>query len=131
MSKAMKLNSYTLKLIPGPSGSKYGNKKITAADGGTFDSVAEFHRWSHLQMLQRGGHISDLRRQVVFEMVPSVKFAGAARARPAIRYIADFVYLESGIEVIEDVKGVETTEFKLKRHLMKALLGLEVKVVKK
>ena len=35
-----------------------------------------------------------------------------------------------GIEVIEDVKGVETPEFKLKRHLMKALLGWEVRVIK-
>ncbi|WP_362919868.1 DUF1064 domain-containing protein [Comamonas thiooxydans] len=43
---------------------------------------------------------------------------------------ADFVYVEKGVEVIEDVKGVLTTEFKLKRHLMKALLGLEVRLVK-
>ena len=112
------------------SGHKYGNRKVVTADGTKFDSLAELNRWGHLNMLQRGGYISDLRRQVVFEMVPSVKFAGAARARPAIRYVADFVYLEKGIEVIEDVKGVLTTEFKLKRHLMKALLGLEVRLVK-
>lgn len=130
MSRGMKLTGHALKLVPKASGSKYGNRKVVTADGTKFDSLAELHRWSHLQMLQLGGYISDLRRQVVFEMVPSVKFAGAARARPAIRYIADFVYLEKGIEVIEDVKGVETPEFKLKRHLMKALLGREVKVVK-
>jgi len=130
MSKGMKLTGHALKLVPRTPGSKYGNRKITAGDGGKFDSLAELRRWSHLQMLQRGGHISDLRRQVVFEMVPSVKFAGAARARPAIRYIADFVYLDQGIEVIEDVKGVETPEFKIKRHLMKALLGREVRVIK-
>ncbi|MEQ6474187.1 DUF1064 domain-containing protein [Comamonas sp. wu1-DMT] len=126
----MKLTGHALKLVPLAANPKYGNRKITAADGGKFDSLAEFNRWAHLQMLQRGGHISDLRRQVVFEMVPSVKFAGAARARPAIRYIADFVYLEQGIEVIEDVKGVETPEFRIKRHLMKALLGREVRVIK-
>ena len=112
------------------SGHKYGNRKVITADGTKFDSLAELNRWGHLKMLQRGGHISSLRRQVVLEMVPSVKFAGAARARPAIRYIADFVYLENGAEVIEDVKGVETPEFKIKRHLMKALLGREVRVVK-
>lgn len=38
--------------------------------------------------------------------------------------------MEHGAEVIEDVKGVETPEFKLKRHLMLALLGREVRVVK-
>ena len=50
--------------------------------------------------------------------------------RPVNRYVADFVYMEKGVEVIEDVKGVLTTEFKLKRHLMKAVLGLEVRIVK-
>lgn len=111
--------------------SKYSNKKATAADGEKFDSLAELHRWSHLKMLQRAGHIAGLRRQVAFELVPSVKFAGAARARPAIRYVADFVYTEGGMEVVEDVKGVETPEFKLKRHLFKALHGREVRIVKR
>ena len=49
------------------------------------------------------GEISDLRRQVAYELVPSVRFADANRAKPAIRYVADFVYVEKGAEVIEDV----------------------------
>ena len=81
-------------------------------------------------MQLRIGEISDLRRQVAYELVPSVRFADANRAKPAIRYVADFVYVEKGAEVIEDVKGVLTPEFKLKRHLMKALLGLEVRLTK-
>lgn len=110
--------------------SKYGNKKSVAADGTKFDSRAEHRRWVHLCHLQAAGLISGLRRQVAYELVKSVKFHGTNRAKPAIRYIADFVYVEKGVEVIEDVKGVLTTEFKIKRHLMKALLGLEVRVVK-
>lgn len=109
---------------------KYGNKKSVAADGTKFDSRAEHRRWVHLCHLQAAGLISDLRRQVVYELVKSVKFHGASRAKPAIRYVADFVYMEKGAEVIEDVKGVLTTEFKLKRHLMKAVLGLEVRLTK-
>lgn len=81
-------------------------------------------------MQLRAGEITELRRQVAYELVPAVKFADAKRTKPAIRYVADFVYVEKGVEVIEDVKGVLTTEFKLKRHLMKALLGLEVRVIK-
>ena len=114
----------------GGSGAKYGNKKATTAEGLKFDSRAELHRWNQLCLQLRAGGISDLRRQVVYELVPSVKFVDANRARPAIRYIADFVYVEKGAEVIEDAKGVLTPEFKLKRHLMKALLGLEVRLVK-
>lgn len=110
---------------------KYRNKQAVSPDGEKFDSLAELYRWSHLKMLQRAGRISELRRQVAFVLVPSVKFAGAARARPAIRYVADFVYVEAGVEVIEDVKGVETREFKLKQHLLKALHGRDVRVVKR
>ena len=109
---------------------KYGNKKSVAADGTKFDSRAEHRRWVHLCHLQAGGLISDLRRQVAYELVKSVKYHGASRAKPAIRYVADFVYVEKGVEVIEDVKGALTPEFKLKRHLMKALLGLEVRLTK-
>lgn len=112
------------------SAAKYGNRRVMSHDGLKFDSVAELHRWRHLCMLQQHGLIADLRRQVAFELVRGVRFAGAARARPAIRYVADFVYTEKGVEVIEDVKGMETAEFKLKRHLMLALLGREIRVVK-
>ena len=107
--------------------SKYRNTKTTVA-GVTFDSKREAARHAELLLLQRAGHITDLRLQVPFELVKGVKFAGAARARPALRYVADFVYTERDKQVIEDVKGVETTEFKIKRHLMLALLGLEVRV---
>jgi len=114
----------------GGSGAKYGNSKTVTPEGVRFDSRAEARRWGQLCMQLRAGEISELRRQVVFELVPGVKFAEAGRARPAIRYVADFVYVEKGVEVIEDVKGVLTTAFKLKRHLMKALLGREVRVIK-
>ena len=109
---------------------KYRNTK-TVAGGVAFDSRREAARWQELQLLERAGQIRDLRRQVPFELVPGVKFAGAARARPALRYFADFVYQERGQQVIEDIKSPATASlpaFKLKRHLMLALLGLEVRV---
>ena len=114
----------------GPGGAKYGNKKTVTPDGVKFDSRAEARRWGHLCMQLRAGEISDLRRQVPYELVPAVKYSDASRVKQAIRYVADFVYVEKGVEVIEDVKGMLTPEFKLKRHLMKALLGLEVRLVK-
>ncbi|WKL16571.1 DUF1064 domain-containing protein [Comamonas testosteroni] len=114
----------------GAGGAKYGNKKTVTPDGVKFDSRAEARRWGHLCMQLRAGEISELRRQVAYELVPAVKYSDASRVKPAIRYVADFVYMEEGAEVIEDVKGVLTPEFKLKRHLMKALLGLEVRLVK-
>lgn len=108
---------------------KYRNTK-TVVGGVAFDSRREAARWQELQMLERAGQIRDLRRQVAFELVPGVKFAGAARKKPALRYTADFVYTERDKQVIEDVKGVETREFRMQRHLLLALHGLEVRVTK-
>ena len=34
-------------------------------------------------------------------------------------------------EIVEDAKGVETPEFKLKKKLMKACLGIEIYLSKK
>ena len=48
-----------------------------------------------------------------------------------MRYIADFVYVDkTGRQIIEDVKGCMTREFILKRHLMLALLGLHITIVR-
>lgn len=64
------------------SGAKYGNRRAVSADGLKFDSVAELHRWTHLCILQRASLISDLRRQVVFELVRGVKLAGLRAPGP-------------------------------------------------
>lgn len=87
-------------------------------------------RWIQLCQLLAVGLIADLHCQGAYVLVMSVKLQDFNCTKPAIRYDADFFYVEKDVEVIEDMKGVLTTEFKLKRHLMKALQGLEVRVVK-
>ena len=52
------------------------------------------------------------------------------------KYVADFRYNKvdeygSLEEVVEDAKGVETAEFKLKKKLMKAVHGIEIYLSKK
>ncbi|RQQ98974.1 DUF1064 domain-containing protein [Burkholderia stagnalis] len=73
------------------------------------------------------GEISDLERQVVFVLAESVVIDG--RKKPALRYIADFVYERDGNTVIEDVKGMVTREYRIKRHLM-AVRGLQIVEIK-
>lgn len=109
---------------------KYRNTK-TVVDGITFDSKREAARWTELRLLERAGHVRDLERQVVYELAPSVKFEGARRAQPALRLIVDFRYTDVRAcrVVLEDVKGVITTAFTIKRHLLKALRGLEVRLI--
>jgi len=104
---------------------KYNNVK-TVIDGIKFDSKKEAKRYTELQLLAHQNLISDLRLQVPFVLAPSVVIGG--RKKPAIRYIADFVYYDKGKQVIEDVKGVLTDVFRIKRHLM-MVQGNEIREV--
>ena len=102
-------------------GSKYGNRKLTAPDGQKFDSVKEYHRYGCLRLLERAGAISNLRRQVKYELIP--KQAGER----VCNYIADFTYMEDGKLVVEDVKGVKTDAYKIKKKLMLWVHGIRIK----
>jgi hypothetical protein len=92
--------------------SKYGNKKVVFM-GEVFDSIAERDRWLELSLLQKAGKIRDLRRQVSFELVP--KQSGER----AVTYVADFVYDAETVKVAEDVKGMATRDYIIKRKLFK------------
>lgn len=108
---------------------KYSNEVIETNDG-RFDSKAEHRHWEHLKLLQRAKRIKDLQRQVVFELAPAVKING--RMRPALRYVADMVYfdLDLGRKVVSDVKGAVTPEFRIKRHLMMSVHGIEIQEIR-
>ena len=111
-----------------PQATKYRAKKQTV-DGITFASRAEASRYMDLKLLQQAGKVYDLRRQVPFVLAPAVLIRGAKRKSPALRYIADFVYMRDGERVIEDVKGAMTQAYRIKRHLM-AVQGLHITEVK-
>lgn len=104
--------------------SKYRNVK-TVVDNITFDSKREALRYSDLKLLERGKVITDLMLQVPFVLALSVVIAG--RKKPALRYIADFVYMQNGKQVIEDVKGGPLTQvYIIKRHLLKHMHDLDI-----
>ena len=106
---------------------KYGNRKVVR-DGITFDSAKEARRWSELLLLERAGAIQNLRRQVKYELIPSQRIAGKVVER-ACTYIADFVYEENGVEVVEDTKGFKTPEYIIKRKLLLWRYGIRIKEV--
>ena len=111
--------------------SKYRNRK-TVLDGITFDSKREAQRYAELQALASRNLIEDLRHQVPFELAPGVKFSGESRRKPALRYVADFAYKLDGRLVVEDVKSKVTAgaaAYRIKRHLMLSVHGIEVKEV--
>lgn len=104
--------------------SKYSNYKVTW-QGETFDSKAELARYQQLLMLQKAGVIRDLTRQVSFVLAPKVVIQG--RPKRSLVYRADFSYVDAtGERVVEDKKGALTAVYKIKRHLMKAVHGIDI-----
>ena len=113
-------------------GRKYRNRKVTI-DGITFDSKRESERYQELKALASRNLIEDLRHQVPFELAPGVRFSDEKRAKPALRYVADFAYRLDGRLVVEDVKSTITAKvaaYRIKRHLMLAVHGIEVQEVR-
>lgn len=97
---------------------KYRNKPI-----GGYASKREAKRAADLKLLEKAGHIKELREQVTYELVPK---CGKERA---VKYIADFVYQQDGKVVVEDVKGRRTPVYIIKRKLMLWRHGIEVKEI--
>ena len=101
---------------------KYFAKK-TVAMGLKFDSRWEAERWGQLKAMERAGVISELERQIKYELVINdIKICN---------YIADFRYYlqeEDGTSkfIVEDAKGIQTPEFKLKKKMMKAIHNIEI-----
>lgn len=95
--------------------SKYHAQK-TEVDGITFDSKKESRDWKNLCTMEASGLISNLRRQVSFELQPKYTTKDGRKIR-AISYVADFVYERNGTTYAQDSKGMKTDVYKLKRKM--------------
>ncbi len=114
---------------------KYHSKKLKI-DGESFDSRKEYRRWTALKGMEKAGAISDLRRQVTFELIPPQREPDSKGARGgtkkgrvierACNYVADFVYFRDGQMVVEDTKGFRTTDYIIKRKLMLWVHGIRI-----
>jgi hypothetical protein len=105
---------------------KYHNKPTRKVIGGEvidFPSEREANAYANLVLLERAGRIRELKRQVSFK----VEVAG----KLVCRYVADFVYEEylhgEWKRVVADAKGYPTPVYKLKKKLMAACLGIEIR----
>lgn len=104
--------------------SKYRNVKAQV-DGIKFDSKREAARYSELKLMQRAGLISELELQKEFVVIP------AQKGERATKYRADFSYIdEDGNHVTEDVKGILTSEYIIKRKLMLKEHGIKIREIK-
>lgn len=109
-------------------------------NGEVFDSRKEMDRYIQLKLLERCGQVSNIRRQVKYELIPAQreedkigKRGGVLKGNvieKSVVYRADFVYTDrNGDEIVEDVKGIRTKEYILKRKLMLYVHGIRVKEI--
>lgn len=100
--------------------SKYNNKKVVI-DGIQFDSTKEGERYKVLKLHEKIGKIFKLELQPVYECI--------VNGMLICRYKGDFKYntIDPITTVVEDVKGMRTPIYKLKKKLMKSLFNIEIK----
>lgn len=108
---------------------------------GCYDSRKEALRARELHFLEQAGEIHGLREQVRYELIePQYEVVerigkngkrlkdGKRLLERQVYYVADFVYKDkSGATVVEDVKGVRTDAYKIKRKLMLKIYGIRIK----
>jgi len=125
---------------------KYNNTKVEV-DGIKYDSKKESHRNAYLELMQKQGFISDLKRQVVFRLIPTIYEDKVVHlktkdkivqrvAQKAVTYKADFTYIKDGQLVVEDVKASASyaaldKTFILKEKMMRYFHGIVIKRVYK
>lgn len=109
--------------------SKYHNAR-TKVDGLVFDSKREADRWMALRARAEAKDITNLRRQVSFDLTTLNRVAPEEGGFQTVgRYIADFTYLENGRVVVEDAKGVRTALYKWKKKHFEIEYGLSIREV--
>lgn len=102
-----------------PRTGRYGIKRVEV-DGIIFDSADEGKRYRILKSEEAMGVIRDLRMQVAYPY--------AEKGRHCFTYKSDFNFTvaATGEEVVEDVKGVKTPVYNLKKKLIEARYDIEI-----
>lgn len=94
------------------------NATVIESEYGRFDSKMEYNRFLELKIMERSGIITGLEKQVRFPLE-----AGGILIST---YIADFVYYEKSVMVVEDSKGFKTREYLMKKKLMKKIHNIDI-----
>jgi hypothetical protein len=102
-------------------------------DGIVFASKAEARRYAELRLLEKAKEIYDLELQPKFPIYVTRPGHTTSRSdKPVTTYIADFRYRRGprGILTIEDVKGMKTPVYRLKKKLVEAQYGIQIQEIR-
>ncbi len=103
----------------------------TVLDGIKFASKGESRHYAELRLRERAGEISGLLLQPSFVLQEKFTDAGGVKQR-AVKYVADFQFIENGRVVVVDYKGApETPVFKMKAKMFRMKFpNLELRIVR-
>ena len=104
------------------------NAVRTWCSGYWFASKREARRYSELLLLESAGEVRDIELQPAYRLMsptPDGSLVSTAK------YVADFRYVDipSGETVVEDVKGVRTQVYILKKRWVETQYGITIKEV--
>ena len=116
--------------------------KAVDTEYGHFDSTSEYHRYLVLLDMERNGAITDLKRQITFQLLPQQTKVVTKQLKTKIKevikiverpmsYTCDFTYYDNkGNYIVEDAKGskfnVDET-VRIKKKLLYYFHGIELK----
>lgn len=125
--KAKEARKLMGKMMKGVRRNKYGAKP-TVVDGIRFASQKEALRYVTLKQMERAGEIAGLELQHPIELIA---FGVGDKLVVVGRYICDFKYFDRRRDepVYEDVKGVRTDVYKLKKKIVEANYGIAIREV--
>lgn len=114
----MVLTRYTAKQFCSLQNKNKFHAQKTVFNGVTYDSKKESRRAAELEFLERIGQITNLQKQVTFELQEGFVNNQGQKIRP-ITYIADYVYLKDGQKIVEDCKSpiTRTPVYLLKKKM--------------
>ena len=126
--------------------SKYHSHKTECSHGHVHDSRSEAYHCNILHQLQDMKIINGLQTQVKYVLIPGQRAKGGngfykkgknkGKPKPGkviereCAYYADFDYYKDGKHIVEDVKGVKTEAYKIKKKLMLERYGIRITEVK-
>jgi len=96
------------------------NAVKTTVDNITFHSKKEAKRYSELKILELAGEITNL--------VLQPRYPCKVKGHVICTYVADFRYDDHKrkAEIVEDVKGMKTPDYKIKKKLVEPLYGITI-----
>lgn len=110
--------------------SKYRAKKVNY-QGEVFDSKFELTYWLYLQELVKQNKITNLQRQVKYELLPRQTDSKGKFLYHPIEYKSDFDYDDiNQTHHTVDTKGILTPDFRLKQKLFYYVFKRKIECVK-